>query len=66
MGIHTAHLENADGEVRQYGFHYGTDREVAYSMVEESAKFHIRNGAKSMALRDDGVLVRIFDSRDFS
>lgn len=62
--VYTLHLEDCDGDVRQYGFHLGTIRDVALTCAEERALWHIRHGARSASLRQDGRVVKIWDFRD--
>ena len=47
--------------VRQHPFHLGTIESVAVRFVLEALQ---RDGVKSVALRRDGKLVKIYDRRD--
>lgn len=62
--VHTLHIEDAKGDVRQYGFHLGTIRKVALEEGEVRALNKLRRGAKSVALKQGGRLIRMFDFRD--
>jgi len=64
--IHCLHIEDSAGEVRQYGYHYGTDRKMALQLGEERAEWFIKQGCRSVALKmGTGQIVRIWDWRDF-
>ena len=51
-----------NGEVKQHGFHLGTDRNIAEAFVLEQVK----HGATSVALRFGKKLVKIYDWRDLA
>jgi hypothetical protein len=59
---YTMHIEKPAGVVKQHGFHLGTDKAVAESFVVERLKADA--GVLSIALRNDGKLVKIYDFRD--
>lgn len=61
---HTLHIEDADGKVRQYGFHLGTIRKDALEHGWDVARSKLDGGAKSVALKFNGEIVAIWDWRD--
>ncbi len=56
---YTMDIETAEG-VKQHPFHLGTDKAVAETFVREQLR---KDGVKSVALRQDGKLVKIYDFR---
>lgn len=60
---YTMHIEYTEGEITNHGYHLGTDLKVAESFVFEKLRsdFH---PAISVALRQGGKLVKIYDHRD--
>jgi len=57
---YTMDIEGADG-VKQHPFHLGTIRATAETFVFEALR---REGVKSVALRQGGKLISIYDWRD--
>jgi hypothetical protein len=64
--VHTLHIEGSDGTIRQYGFHLGTLRDFALREGWERATSKLRQGAKSVALKQGGEIVTIWDFRDLA
>ncbi len=56
-------IEFADGHVRQYGYHLGTDERLARQIAEE--KFRAIK-ATTVALKRDGHIWDVFDGSWFS
>lgn len=56
---YTMHIETGAG-VKNHPFHLGTDKRVAVGFCLEQ----VRLGAKSVALRLNGKIERIYDFRD--
>ena len=57
---YTMDIETAQG-VKQHGFHLGTIKRIAEQFVIEALR---RHGVMSVALRQGGKLVQIYDWRD--
>lgn len=62
---HTIQIETSLGEIRQYGFHLGTDRETALVHGRNVAQAKIVKGARTVTLKDGDTTVAIWDHRDF-
>jgi hypothetical protein len=58
--IYHMDIETTDG-IKPHGFHLGTDAAIAESFAMEALA---RKGVMSVALRQNGKLVRIYDWRD--
>lgn len=59
---YTMHIEKPAGTVRQHGFHLGTDRVVAETIVLE--RLRADRDVVSIALKREGEQTRIYDHRD--
>ncbi|MCP4258023.1 MAG: hypothetical protein GY774_10920 [Planctomycetes bacterium] len=62
---YTMNIEDFDGNVKQHGFHLGTDIKIAESFVFEALRNDYKP-ARSVALRQAGKLVKIYDHRDLT